>query len=103
MLSVDTVCSRRVRQKLKWAVAVEEGCLVRVVRGPARGSPRPSAHLPSTEEGATFPNAEGSVESCLEGPTQPKAEELERLYPPSPQYTFWGAKWILRADAHGGA
>lgn len=30
MLSADTVCSRSVRQKLKWAVAAEEGRLVRV-------------------------------------------------------------------------
>lgn len=55
MLSADTVCSRRVRQKLKWAVAVEQGCPVRVVRGKARGSSPCSAHLPSVEDGASFP------------------------------------------------
>lgn len=47
MLSADTVCSRRVRQKLKWAVAAEQGCLVKVVRaGPE--APFPVSQLPAS-------------------------------------------------------
>lgn len=65
MLSADTVCSRRVRQKLKWAVAVEQGWLVRVVKGKARGS-SPCEQLPAQPISLPL--------SHLEVPKPPKAE-----------------------------
>lgn len=58
MLSADTVCSRRVRQKLKWAVAAEQG---RQVRWWGQ-SPRLLSLLgpaPSSEQGATVAAPEG--------------------------------------------
>lgn len=66
-----------------------------MVRGQAGGSSRHSAHLPATEEGATFPKAEGSIKSSLKGPAQPRDEEMGHLSPLSPQSTLWGAEWNL--------
>lgn len=111
MLSADTVCSRRVWQKLKCAAAAEHGCLIRVVRGRARGSslckPAPcSTHPPSNKgEGPKPPKVERKrAKAVLSTPPSPKMTNWEHL---SSSECIWGAGWILlrleRQCAHQGA